>query len=283
MGAKGYMPSRPPASAMPQIGQIPPAYIADPAHVRAPPFAPYRRNNFGIHRPPGGPKPDMLERAVDKCLKSAGDVPDKMCVPKKRAPGRPATPGSPATPGRPTRPRLPFPRGTPAEWTADEEFEAALLSKSQTVRGRSSGRLYTGTSLCCLEPSDEPRRTAIRIVETRLFDPIILLTIAANCATMAWESPLDEMLHPGSTWKSGVIGVCEKVYLGIFTFELLTKVLAYGFIRNSQAYLRDSWCQLDFVVVTLALRLVDTPPRPLQQWRPTALSACSKGGHRANA
>ena len=77
---------------------------------------------------------------------------------------------------------------------------------------------------------------------------------------MAWESPLDEMLHPGETTKSIIIGYCEWTYLYIFTFELLTKVLAYGFIWNSKAYLRDSWCQLDFVVVTLAWWLVDTPP-----------------------
>jgi hypothetical protein len=48
------------------------------------------------------------------------------------------------------------------------------------------------------------------------------------------------------------VDVCEKVYLGIFTFELLTKVLAYGFLWHPEAYLRDAWCQLDFVVVTLA-------------------------------
>ena len=38
---------------------------------------------------------------------------------------------------------------------------------------------------------------------------IILLTIGANCATMAWESPLDEMLHPEGTWKSDF--VCQLV------------------------------------------------------------------------
>ena len=44
----------------------------------------------------------------------------------------------------------------------------------------------------------------------------------------------------------------EWVYLYIFTFELCVKVLAYGFLMHSDAYLRDAWCQLDFVVVTLA-------------------------------
>ena len=40
--------------------------------------------------------------------------------------------------------------------------------------------------------------------------------------------------------------------LFIFTFELLSKVLAYGFFFHREAYLRDPWCQLDFVVVSLA-------------------------------
>ena len=46
--------------------------------------------------------------------------------------------------------------------------------------------------------------------------------------------------------------ICEWVYLYIFTFELLCKILAYGFLMHEGSYLRDAWCQLDFVVVTLA-------------------------------
>ena len=44
----------------------------------------------------------------------------------------------------------------------------------------------------------------------------------------------------------------EWVYLYIFTFELTMKIIAYGFIGHKHSYLRDAWCQLDFVVVTLA-------------------------------
>ena len=42
------------------------------------------------------------------------------------------------------------------------------------------------------------------------------------------------------------------MYLYIFTFELCLKVVAYGFFMHRHAYLRDSWCQLDFMVVALA-------------------------------
>ena len=47
--------------------------------------------------------------------------------------------------------------------------------------------------------------------------------------------------------------MCEWVYLWVFTVELVIKMLAYGVAFTGEgAYLRDAWCQLDFVVVTLA-------------------------------
>merc|ERR1719163_2159637 len=111
-----------------------------------------------------------------------------------------------------------------------------------------SGWIYHSTSLLCLRPYHLPRRIAINIVESPVFDPFILITIMCNCITMAWDSPLDE---PG-TWKEDFLAVMEDIYLYIFTFELTMKVIAYGFAFHKHSYLRDPWCQLDFVVVSLA-------------------------------
>ena len=111
-----------------------------------------------------------------------------------------------------------------------------------------SGREYHSTSLFCLRVHHQPRRAAIMVVESRLFDPFILVTILMNCTTMAWESPLD----PEGTDKAAFIAMMEWAYLYIFTFELVSKIIAYGFLMHEHSYLRDSWCQLDFVVVTLA-------------------------------
>ena len=41
-------------------------------------------------------------------------------------------------------------------------------------------------------------------------------------------------------------------YLAIFTVEMFAKIMAYGLIGHRGSYLRDPWCQLDFVVVSLA-------------------------------
>ena len=63
--------------------------------------------------------------------------------------------------------------------------------------------------------------------------------------------------------------VLEWIYLYIFTFELTMKIIAYGFIGHKHSYLRDAWCQLDFVVVSKPRSagpenapVAASPPRP---------------------
>ena len=49
------------------------------------------------------------------------------------------------------------------------------------------------------------------------------------------------------------------VYIGVFTVEMLVKMVAYGVVFHRNAYLRDAWCILDFVVVMLAWLLILFP------------------------
>jgi len=130
-----------------------------------------------------------------------------------------------------------------------EGLNRPLSQRAEEVMGKE--RIYQSTALFFLKPGDEPRRSTIFLVESKPFDPIILITIICNCCTMGWESPLD----PCCTDKADFIAVCEWVYLIIFTFEMFSKILAYGFLPiggNSTAYLTDAWCQLDITVVSLA-------------------------------
>ena len=126
----------------------------------------------------------------------------------------------------------------------------ALDASPTAVAVKGKERVYQSTSLFCLLPGHEPRRSFIKLVESKPFDPLILITILANCGTMAWESPLD----PCCTDKAAFIDVCEWVYLIIFTIEMFSKIIAYGFVwcGNPDAYLTDAWCKLDITVVSLA-------------------------------
>ena len=43
----------------------------------------------------------------------------------------------------------------------------------------------------------------------------------------------------------------EYVFVVIFTMEAVLKIIAYGFILHSGAYLRNGWNVLDFVIVVI--------------------------------
>ena len=79
----------------------------------------------------------------------------------------------------------------------------ASSNPPSVVKGK-SGWIYHSTSLGCLRPYHLPRRLAINVVESAVFDPFILLTIMANCTTMAWASPMD----PPDTPKQDFLAVC---------------------------------------------------------------------------
>ena len=103
-----------------------------------------------------------------------------------------------------------------AEEDEIDGLEGLHCSPPKEIVQGPSGKIYESTSMFVLKVADEPRRSAIKLVESPLFDPLILLTIVANCVTMAWESPLD----PSGTWKSAFIDGCEWSFLFIFTFEV---------------------------------------------------------------
>eukprot|EP00966_Prymnesium_polylepis_P193315 4480630-Prymnesium_polylepis.1 len=94
-------------------------------------------------------------------------------------------------------------RSSRAMMKKPDRLEGLYKSPPSTEIKGPSGRMYAGESCCCFKPADTPRRWAILFVESKPFDPVILVTIIANCTTMAWESPLD----PCCTWKAGFIDV----------------------------------------------------------------------------
>lgn len=59
---------------------------------------------------------------------------------------------------------------------------------------------------------------------------------------MALENPTDDK-------SSKEFVVFDQVFLGLYTVEMILKILGYGFIIPKKSYLRDSWNILDFIIV----------------------------------
>lgn len=74
----------------------------------------------------------------------------------------------------------------------------------------------------------------MQIVFNTWFDKFILLTIFANCIVLAIEDPSLEEPDP-------IIEVFDMVFLIIFSFEMVLKIIAMGFVYEAHSYLRDPW------------------------------------------
>eukprot|EP00079_Xenopus_tropicalis_P033540 XP_017947311.1 PREDICTED: voltage-dependent L-type calcium channel subunit alpha-1S [Xenopus tropicalis] len=105
-------------------------------------------------------------------------------------------------------------------------------------------------SLFCLGLQNPFRKSCINIVEWKPFEMIILLTIFANCIALAIYLPMPE---DDTNSVNTILEKIEYIFLFIFTIEAALKIVAYGFILHSDAYLRNCWNILDFTIVSVGL------------------------------
>ncbi|XP_046729276.1 voltage-dependent L-type calcium channel subunit alpha-1C isoform X3 [Silurus meridionalis] len=105
-------------------------------------------------------------------------------------------------------------------------------------------------SLLCLTLKNPLRRACINIVEWKPFEIIILMTIFANCVALAVYIPFPE---DDSNATNSNLEQVEYLFLIIFTVEAFLKVIAYGLLCHPNAYLRNGWNLLDFIIVVVGL------------------------------
>uniref|UniRef100_A0A8C2HL25 Voltage-dependent L-type calcium channel subunit alpha n=1 Tax=Cyprinus carpio TaxID=7962 RepID=A0A8C2HL25_CYPCA len=105
-------------------------------------------------------------------------------------------------------------------------------------------------ALLCLTLKNPIRRACINIVEWKPFEIIILMTIFANCVALAVYIPFPE---DDSNATNSNLERVEYLFLIIFTVEAFLKVIAYGLLCHPNAYLRNGWNLLDFIIVVVGL------------------------------
>ncbi|KAF3689886.1 Voltage-dependent L-type calcium channel subunit alpha-1D CHCACHA1D [Channa argus] len=84
----------------------------------------------------------------------------------------------------------------------------------------------------------------------RPFDIFILIAIFANCMALAVYVPFPE---DDSNSTNHDLETVEYAFLIIFTIETFLKIIAYGLVMHQNAYVRNGWNMLDFVIVVIGL------------------------------
>uniref|UniRef100_A0A4W3GQH1 Voltage-dependent R-type calcium channel subunit alpha n=1 Tax=Callorhinchus milii TaxID=7868 RepID=A0A4W3GQH1_CALMI len=92
------------------------------------------------------------------------------------------------------------------------------------------------------------RRMCHYIVNMRYFEMCILLVIASSSIALAAEDPI----HSDSK-RNQILKYFDYVFTGVFTFEMVIKMIDLGLIFHEGSYFRDLWNNLDFIVVSGAL------------------------------
>ncbi|KAM9761418.1 voltage-dependent R-type calcium channel subunit alpha-1E [Menidia menidia] len=123
-------------------------------------------------------------------------------------------------------------------------------SKSEKEEAEETKPVNTVTpdSMFIFKPENPVRRACHYVVNLRYFEMSILLVIAASSIALAAEDPV----ATSSDWNK-VLRYFDYVFTGVFTFEMIIKMIDQGLILHDGSYFRDLWNILDFIVVIGAL------------------------------
>ncbi|XP_026161737.1 calcium channel, voltage-dependent, L type, alpha 1D subunit, a [Mastacembelus armatus] len=158
----------------------------------------------------------------------------------------PAPAPAPVAPSAPPAPPAPTSTTIPVGALAQKKRQQYAKSKKQGSNANSR----PPRALFCLNLNNPIRRACISLVEWKPFDIFILIAIFANCMALAVYVPFPE---DDSNSTNHDLETVEYAFLIIFTIETFLKIIAYGLVMHQNAYVRNGWNMLDFVIVVIGL------------------------------
>ncbi|XP_053102996.1 voltage-dependent R-type calcium channel subunit alpha-1E isoform X7 [Hemicordylus capensis] len=136
-----------------------------------------------------------------------------------------------------------------AETKEEEDAEAEKKKKRKKEKRSETGKpMVPHSSMFIFSTTNPIRRACHYIVNLRYFEMCILLVIAASSIALAAEDPVLT-----NSERNKVLRYFDYVFTGVFTFEMIIKMIDQGLILQDGSYFRDLWNILDFIVVVGAL------------------------------
>ncbi|XP_036067986.1 calcium channel, voltage-dependent, L type, alpha 1D subunit, a isoform X4 [Oryzias melastigma] len=182
-------------------------------------------------------------------MSSNGPAPDPAPAAQEAPPSSTPTPApapAPKAPPAPPAPPAPATTTIPVGALAQKKRQQYAKSKKQGSNANSRPQ----RALFCLNLNNPIRRACISLVEWKPFDIFILIAIFANCMALAVYIPFPE---DDSNSTNHDLETVEYAFLIIFTIETFLKIIAYGLVMHQNAYVRNGWNMLDFVIVVIGL------------------------------
>ncbi|XP_029142215.1 voltage-dependent N-type calcium channel subunit alpha-1B-like, partial [Protobothrops mucrosquamatus] len=133
------------------------------------------------------------------------------------------------------------------------EFEAKMEEKKDIdaeddVANSRPKPILPYSSMFILSPTNPLRRLCHYIVNMRYFEMVILFVITLSSIALAAEDPVQ-----AESPRNEALKYLDYIFTGVFTFEMVIKMIDLGLLLHRGAYFRDLWNILDFIVVSGAL------------------------------
>ncbi|XP_068969514.1 voltage-dependent calcium channel type A subunit alpha-1 isoform X20 [Bombus flavifrons] len=103
------------------------------------------------------------------------------------------------------------------------------------------------SSMFILSPTNPVRRAAHWVVNLRYFDFFIMVVISLSSIALAAEDPVKE-----NSPRNEILNYFDYAFTGVFTVEMILKIIDLGIILHPGSYLREFWNIMDAVVVICA-------------------------------
>ncbi|XP_076674535.1 calcium voltage-gated channel subunit cacophony isoform X8 [Andrena cerasifolii] len=103
------------------------------------------------------------------------------------------------------------------------------------------------SSMFILSPTNPVRRAAHWVVNLRYFDFFIMVVISLSSIALAAEDPVWE-----DSPRNHILNYFDYAFTGVFTVEMILKIIDLGIILHPGSYLREFWNIMDAVVVICA-------------------------------
>ncbi|KAH9286568.1 Voltage-dependent calcium channel type A subunit alpha-1 [Echinococcus granulosus] len=149
-----------------------------------------------------------------------------------------------------------------------ESDETGQLPDSENVGHGKPVLPYS--SMFIFAPTNGIRRFCHFVVNLRYFDLFIMIVICASSIALAAEDPVAE-----NSTKNKILEHFDYAFTGVFTVEMVLKVIDLGVVLHPGAYCRDPWNILDAIVVFCALVAFTMNRNALRLGKP-ATSASAK-------
>ncbi|CAH8533900.1 unnamed protein product [Schistosoma rodhaini] len=134
---------------------------------------------------------------------------------------------------------------TNLNFTSLESDDTAKLQGSTQIQGKP---VLPYSSMFIFAPTNAIRRFCHFVVNLRYFDLFIMIVICASSIALAAEDPISEQSK-----RNTILEHFDYAFTGVFTIELILKVIDLGVVLHPGSYFRDTWNILDAIVVFFAL------------------------------